>query len=196
MMLPQSYRSLGSLRTPSLSTGLLTEHKHTGSSCKDPGVSQVQVIDVLGESRQRPNVLQEGLDHRAVSGIGVILDARASAGLVLRQGSPALAFVLSGFPSIYLLPLGPRPSLRGFVRNCIDHLGFRIDTRTMTLSVPRSKVRDLRREAEKLLRSKATALRNLASFIGKAMAMTAAVFPARLMTRRLIQVQNQALANQ
>jgi hypothetical protein len=79
---------------------------------------------------------------------------------------------------------------------CIEHLGFRIDTRTMTLSVPRSKVRDLRREAEKLLRNKSTALRNLASFIGKAMAMTAAVFPARLMTRRLIQVQNRALANQ
>ena len=79
---------------------------------------------------------------------------------------------------------------------CIDHLGFRIDTRTTTLSVPRSKVRDLRREAEKLLRSKATALHNLASFIEKAMAMTAAVFPARIMTRRLIQVQNQALANQ
>ena len=79
---------------------------------------------------------------------------------------------------------------------CIDHLGLRIDTRAMTLSVPRSKVRDIRREAEKILRSKATALRSLASFIRKVMAMTAAVFPAQLMTRRLIQVQNQALANQ
>ncbi|KAH7056163.1 hypothetical protein BKA57DRAFT_449935, partial [Linnemannia elongata] len=45
----------------------------------------------------------------------IILNARASILLVLRQGPPALAFIRSGFTSIYLLPLGPRPLLRGFV---------------------------------------------------------------------------------
>ncbi|KAH7050801.1 hypothetical protein BKA57DRAFT_459561 [Linnemannia elongata] len=44
----------------------------------------------------------------------IILNARASSLLVLRQGPPALAFIRSGFPSIYLLPLGPWPLLRGF----------------------------------------------------------------------------------
>jgi hypothetical protein len=76
----------------------------------------------------------------------------------------------------------------------IDHLGFRIDTAKMTLSVPRPKVRDLRREAEKMIKAGTIQLRRLAAFIGKAIAMTVAVFPARLRTRNLIQVQNAALA--
>jgi hypothetical protein len=76
----------------------------------------------------------------------------------------------------------------------IDHLGFRIDTNTMSLSVPKSKVRDLRREAQKIIKTGAITLRRLAAFIGKAIAMTIAVFPARLMTRNLIQLQNAALA--
>src|SRR5690606_3115097 len=76
----------------------------------------------------------------------------------------------------------------------IDHLGFRINTTDMTLSVPKKKVRDLRREAEKLLREGTVQLRRLAAFIGKAIAMTVAVFPARLKTRGLIQIQNTALA--
>ncbi|KAH7049732.1 hypothetical protein BKA57DRAFT_461096 [Linnemannia elongata] len=45
----------------------------------------------------------------------IILNTRASTLLVLRQGSAALAFIRSGFPSIYMLPLGPRPFLQGFV---------------------------------------------------------------------------------
>ena len=77
---------------------------------------------------------------------------------------------------------------------CIDHLGFRIDTTTMSLSVPKAKVRDLRREAQKMIKAGTITLRRLAAFIGKAIAMTIAVFPARLMTRNLIQVQNTALA--
>jgi len=75
----------------------------------------------------------------------------------------------------------------------IDHLGFTIDTTAMTLSVPRAKVRDIRREANKLLRLGETSLRSLSAFIGKAMAMLAAVFPARLQTRRLTQLLNSAL---
>lgn len=75
----------------------------------------------------------------------------------------------------------------------IEHLGFRIDTVKMTLSVPGSKIRDLRREATKMLQASAITLKRLASFIGRAMAMTIAIFPARLKTRRLIQAQNAAL---
>lgn len=76
----------------------------------------------------------------------------------------------------------------------IDHLGFKIDTTTMSLAVPPSKVRDLRREALKMIKAGTVSLRRLAAFIGKATAMTIAVFPARLMTRQLIQTQNAALA--
>ncbi|KAG0776216.1 hypothetical protein G6F22_012731 [Rhizopus arrhizus] len=75
----------------------------------------------------------------------------------------------------------------------IDHLGFTIDTTNMSLSIPASKRRDIRREALKMLRSKSCSLRNLSSFIGKAQATTPAVFPARLRTRELLQLKNQLL---
>jgi Reverse transcriptase (RNA-dependent DNA polymerase)/DNA N-6-adenine-methyltransferase (Dam) len=75
----------------------------------------------------------------------------------------------------------------------LQHLGFLIDTRDMTLTVPSSKIRDLRREASRLFRSASCSLRHLSSFIGKAQAMTIAVFPARLQTRHLLTVKNLAL---
>jgi hypothetical protein len=75
----------------------------------------------------------------------------------------------------------------------IQHLGFVIDTRTMTLTVPSSKIRDLRREASRLFRAASCSIRHLSSFIGKAQAMTMAVFPARLQTRHLLAVKNLAL---
>lgn len=75
----------------------------------------------------------------------------------------------------------------------LDHLGFTFDTRKMTLSVPKNKLRDLRREATKILNKGHTTLKNLSSFVGKAMATTLAVFPARLMTRHLLSLKNTAL---
>jgi len=75
----------------------------------------------------------------------------------------------------------------------LDHLGFTFDTRKMVLSVPKSKLRDLRREATKMRNKGHTTLKNLTSFVGKAMATTMAVFPARLMTRNLLSLKNSAL---
>ena len=75
----------------------------------------------------------------------------------------------------------------------IEHLGFTINTQTMSVSVPRAKVRDIRREASRMLRSTQCTLRQLAAFIGKAQATTMAIFPARLMTRQLLAVKNQML---
>jgi hypothetical protein len=75
----------------------------------------------------------------------------------------------------------------------IQHLGFLINTKTMELSVPTSKIRDLRREASRLIRSAQCSVRHLSSFIGKAQALTMAVFPARLKTRHLLSVKNNAL---
>lgn len=76
----------------------------------------------------------------------------------------------------------------------LEHLGFHIDTTTMCLSVPKTKVRDLRREALRLQRTPTCSLHQLPSFIEKAQATTTAVFPARLHTRKLLQLKNQALA--
>jgi len=75
----------------------------------------------------------------------------------------------------------------------IEHLGFTIDSRKMTLAVPPGKVRDLRREACKIYRKGTITLRALSSFIGKALAMTAAVLPARLKTQYLVHLRNDAL---
>ena len=71
--------------------------------------------------------------------------------------------------------------------------GLEIDTVSMSLKVPGQKIRDLRREASKLINKTTCTIRQLASFIGKAVAMTAAVFPARLKVQRLLAVKIQAL---
>lgn len=76
----------------------------------------------------------------------------------------------------------------------ISHLGFNINTTDMTLSIPGSKLRDLRRSAKKLLSKDEAPLRTVAAFIGQAMSLTPAVFPARLHLQHLMQVQNQTLA--
>lgn len=75
----------------------------------------------------------------------------------------------------------------------IDHLGFSVNTTNMSLSVPASKRRDIRRKALRMLRDKSCSLRHLSSFIGKAQATTPAVFLARLQTRELLQLKNQLL---
>lgn len=78
----------------------------------------------------------------------------------------------------------------------LDHLGFSFDTRKMTLAVPKTKLRDLRREATKMLNKGHTTLKNLSSFVGKTMATTLAVFPARLMSRNLLSLKNSTLRRQ
>jgi hypothetical protein len=75
----------------------------------------------------------------------------------------------------------------------LQHLGFEIDTRAMTLRIPGNKIRDVRREASKLINKGTCTIRQLSSFIGKAIAMTAAVFPARLKVQHLQATKIQAL---
>ena len=75
----------------------------------------------------------------------------------------------------------------------LQHLGFIIDTRAMTLSVPGSKIRDIRREASKMINKGSATVRQLSSFIGKTNAMTAAIFPARLRSQHLLQLKNISL---
>ncbi|KAG2187196.1 hypothetical protein INT44_004868 [Umbelopsis vinacea] len=75
----------------------------------------------------------------------------------------------------------------------IQHLGFQIDSAQMTLKVPKEKVRDLRRDALRMLHTGKSTIRQVASFVGKAQSLTAAVFPARLKSRYLMMAKNQAL---
>jgi len=77
----------------------------------------------------------------------------------------------------------------------IKHLGFYINTRRMTLTLPKDKVRDLRREAYKLMVSTSVPLRRLASFIGKAQAAVLAVLPARLQNETSPSVQGLRLGS-
>lgn len=72
----------------------------------------------------------------------------------------------------------------------LQHLGFIINTKEMTLSVPGDKIRDIRREAAKMIHKGKATLRQLSSFIGKTNAMTAAIFPARLRSQHLLQLRN------
>jgi len=57
----------------------------------------------------------------------------------------------------------------------IQHLGFNINTKDMMLSVPKDKVRDLHWKATKILNKGTLSIHALSSFIGKALAMTAAI---------------------
>lgn len=66
-----------------------------------------------------------------------------------------------------------------------------VNTETMTLTVPASKIRDIRRSAQRLLHQPAVTITALQSFVGKALAKSLAVFPARLNTRQIIQTINQ-----
>ncbi|OMJ21594.1 hypothetical protein AYI70_g3389 [Smittium culicis] len=74
------------------------------------------------------------------------------------------------------------------------NLGMKINSRHMSLEIPKEKVRDLRREADRLIRRMKTSIRNLASFLGKSQAMAVALFLGRLMTRRLLDLKNSSLS--
>ncbi|KAF9177630.1 hypothetical protein BGZ50_008508 [Haplosporangium sp. Z 11] len=70
---------------------------------------------------------------------------------------------------------------------------FMFNPRYMVLSVPEPKLKDLRREATKILNKGWASIKNLSSFVGKAMATTAVVSLARLMNRYLLALENNAL---
>ena len=76
----------------------------------------------------------------------------------------------------------------------IEFLGLRVDTFTMTLSLPGHKIRMIRGEAIQLLRQGSISARKVAQFIGKLNAAAQAVFPAPLFYRHLQRDLQEALA--
>lgn len=75
----------------------------------------------------------------------------------------------------------------------LEHLGFIINTQLMQLQVPANKIRDLRREASRMLSKVSCPIKQVASFIGKAQSLLMAVFPARLKTRHLLALKNRTI---
>ena len=76
----------------------------------------------------------------------------------------------------------------------IEFLGLRVDTSTMSLSLPGHKIRTIRGEAIQLLRQSSISARKVAQFIGKLNAAAQAVFPAPLFYRHLQRDLQEALA--
>ena len=81
----------------------------------------------------------------------------------------------------------------------MEFLGFTLDSRDATLSVPVKKVNDLRRDIDAFLKKAAdndgrTTLRKFASVLGKIAALEPAIMPTRLLSRRLLRTKNALLA--
>ncbi|CAG8679794.1 2612_t:CDS:2, partial [Dentiscutata heterogama] len=74
--------------------------------------------------------------------------------------------------------------------NALEYLGFHIDSKNMTISLPRYKIKDTIRECQSILKKQEIHIRKLASIIGKLISTTNAVFPARLRSRALLRDKN------
>ncbi|CAB5309055.1 unnamed protein product [Rhizophagus irregularis] len=75
----------------------------------------------------------------------------------------------------------------------IDFLGFQIDSKSMSLKLPRQKIHKLIHECKKTQHLKTIPTRKLASLIGKIIATANAIFPARLYSRALLRDKNNGL---
>ncbi|EIE88314.1 hypothetical protein RO3G_13025 [Rhizopus delemar RA 99-880] len=76
----------------------------------------------------------------------------------------------------------------------LKHLGFVLNTKTMTASLPMKKLRDLRRSIKQILdHPRRQTPRVIHSVTMRIQATTFAIFPARLYTRRLLYHKNQTV---
>ena len=67
----------------------------------------------------------------------------------------------------------------------VDYLGFSLDSRTMTVTAPAKKVRNLKKQLRSTIRRQQVSARDLASVLGKINAMSDALFPVRVHTTHL-----------
>lgn len=83
-------------------------------------------------------------------------------------------------------------------KHCARFLGCMIDTRRMQFLIPRDRIRGIKQAAIKILRLDSEdrlSIRDLAGFVGKAQATTAAVVYARYKSRHLLHLKNAAFAS-
>ncbi|KAG1540261.1 hypothetical protein G6F49_012172 [Rhizopus delemar] len=72
----------------------------------------------------------------------------------------------------------------------LEHLGFELDSQTMTARLPGKKLRDLRKSIQQLIKQPTSTPRTIQSVIMRIQAATFAIFPARLYTQHLLQLKN------
>jgi len=75
----------------------------------------------------------------------------------------------------------------------IEFLGFVVDSLTLSLSLPRDKIRNVRKECQTLLDSPLVTVRQLAKLLGHLTSTIQAVFPGPLYFRHLQNEKNRAL---
>jgi hypothetical protein len=75
----------------------------------------------------------------------------------------------------------------------IEFLGFQVDSRRMTLTLPEDKIQDIQARCHNLLKRETTTVRHLAKLIGKLTASAQAVLSAPLYYRRLQMQKSRAL---
>eukprot|EP01126_Amoeba_proteus_P014684 TRINITY_DN1649_c0_g1_i10.p1 TRINITY_DN1649_c0_g1~~TRINITY_DN1649_c0_g1_i10.p1 ORF type:complete len:552 (-),score=71.67 TRINITY_DN1649_c0_g1_i10:232-1887(-) len=79
--------------------------------------------------------------------------------------------------------------------NRVVFLGFIIDSKHMKLFVPKSKIKEINRMAQRLANDRKCSVRMLSSFLGKVSAAAEAVLPWRLQTRALLLDKRRILKN-
>jgi hypothetical protein len=73
----------------------------------------------------------------------------------------------------------------------LEHLGFRLDTTTMTAQLPRQKMRDILKSIRQILRHPLQTPRVISSICMRLQAAMFAILPARIYTRHLLWFKNQ-----
>lgn len=75
-------------------------------------------------------------------------------------------------------------------KTTLEHLGFELDSVTMSARLPGKKLRDLRRSIQQLISKPLQTPRVIQSVIMRIQAATMAIFPARLYTQHLLHLKN------
>ena len=77
----------------------------------------------------------------------------------------------------------------------MEFLGFVVDSITLSLALPREKIKNVRKECQTLLDSQLVTVRQLARLLGHLISTIQAVFPGPLHFRHLQNEKNRALEN-
>ena len=75
----------------------------------------------------------------------------------------------------------------------LEFLGFLVNSMTMTLSLSPGKIKNIRKDCQRLVNSRIVSVRNIARLLGKLSASIQAIFPAPLHYQYLLRAKNQAL---
>ena len=136
---------------------------------------------VVGLLRQLGIILRVYLDNMFIMAqFQDIALQHASTALDLLQG---LGFMINFLKSVLV------PSTK------MEFLGFVVDSITLSLALPRDKIKNVRKECQTLLDSLLVTVRQLAKLLGHLTSTIQAVFPGPLHLRHLQNEKNRALVH-